>query len=261
MLLSERVKDFSKNPIEWGSCVLNLIMCFCMAYFYVDSDYFAPLVYSVFFVAYIVFVFFFGEKVIPFLYLVYILFATQNITFINCTGFFIVISLVFLFPKYCLYLYVFYAIEICFVCFRHDKSALHLLCHFDFCFVFWILAQVVKRKIENDTIEKEKDRIRVEVEAEIYEKIRNELKEEIKNSIKPLNLTSGEENVLSQLADGKMIKEVEGVSKNTKTDYIESAMLKNGCKNKNELIALYSLNRRLPELFPSLFPENQDLIP
>ena len=155
MWLSERVKDFLKNPIEWGSCVLNLI-----------------------------------------------------------------------------------------------------LCHFAFCFVFWILAKVVKRKIENDTIEKEKDRIRVEIEAEIYEKIRNELKEEIKNSIKPLNLTSGEENVLSQLADGKMIKEVEGVSKNTKTDYIESAMLKNGCKNKNELIAMYSLNRRLPELFPSLFPEN-----
>ena len=73
--------------------------------------------------------------------------------------------------------------------------------------------------------------------------------------------TEGERAVVSQLAEGKMIKEVEGVSKNTKTDYIESAMLKNGCKNKNELIALYSLNRRLPELFPSLFPENQDSIP
>lgn len=255
-MLKSRFTKFIQNPIEWGSCVLNLIMCLCMAYFYVDSDYYAPLVYSVFFFAYIVFVFFFGEKVIPFLYLVYILFATQNITFINCTGFFIVVSLVFLFPKFRVYLYVFYATEICLVCFRHEKSALHLLCHFAFCFVFWILAQVVKRKIENDTIEKEKDRIRFEVEAEIYEKIRNELKEEIKNSIKPLNLTSGEENILSQLADGKMIKEVEGVSKNTKTDYIESAMLKNGCKNKNELIAMYSLNRRLPELFPSLFPES-----
>lgn len=114
----------------------------------------------------------------------------------------------------------------------------------------------MKRKIEKDTIEQEKEKIRAEVEAETFEKIRNELKDEIKNSIKPLDLTSGEENVLSQLADGKMIKEVEGVSKNTKTDYIESAMLKNGCKNKNELIAMYSLNRRLPELFPSLFPEN-----
>ena len=120
---------------------------------------------------------------------------------------------------------------------------------------------MVKRKIENDTIKKEKDRIRVEVEAEIYEKIRNELKEEIKNSIKPLDLTSGEEIVLSQLADGKMIKEVEGVSKNTKTDYIEAAMLRNGCRTKAELIAIYSLEERLPELFPSLFPENQDSIP
>lgn len=256
MWLSERVKDFSKNPIEWGSCVLNLIMCLCMAYFYVDSELYAPLIYSVFFFVYIVFVFFFGEKVIPFLYLVYILFATQNITFINCTGFFIVISMVFLFPKYHLYLYVFYAIEIFLVCFRHEKSALHLLCHFAFCFVFWILAKVVEKKIEENAINREKEKIRKEVEAEISEKIRNELKEEIKNSIKPLNLTSGEENVLSQLADGKMIKEVEGVSKNTKTDYIESAMLRNGCRTKAELISLYSLEERLPELFPSLFPEN-----
>lgn len=252
--MSERVKNFIQNRIEWGSCVLNLIMCVCMAYFYFDSELYAPLIYSVFFFAYILFVFFFGEKVIPFLYLVYILFATQNITFINCTGFFIIISLVFLFPKYYLYLYIFYGVEICLVCFRHQKSALHLLCHFAFCFVFWILAQTMKRKIEKDTIEQEKEKIRAEVQAEISEKIRNELKDEIKNSIKPLDLTPGEENVLSQLADGKMIKEVEGVSKNTKTDYIESAMLKNGCKNKNELIALYSLNRRLPELFPSIFP-------
>lgn len=256
MTLSARTKSFSHNPFEWGSCVLNLIMCICMAYFYFDSEYYAPLVYSIFFFAYIFIVFFFGEKVIPFLYLVYILGATQNITFINCTGFFIVLFLAVLFPRQRFYLFIFYAIEIFLVCFRHEKSALHLLCHFAFCFVFWLFAQLVKQKIEKDVIEREKSKIRKEVESETFEKIRNELKDEIKNSVKPLDLTSGEENVLSQLADGKMIKEVEGVSKNTKTDYIESAMLKNGCKNKNELIALYSLNRRLPELFPSLFPEN-----
>lgn len=254
-MLSARFKDFSKNPIEWGSCVLNLIMCVCMAYFYFDSELYAPLVYSVFFFAYIFIVFFFGEKVIPFLYLVYILFATQNITFINCTGFFICTFLVLIFPKQQIFIYSIYVLDIFLVCFRHGKSVWHLLCHFAFCLVFWIFAKVVKQKIEKKAIEKEKMKIRAEVEAEISEKIRNELKEEIRNSIKPLDLTSGEENVLSQLADGKMIKEVEGVSKNTKTDYIESAMLKNGCKNKNELIALYSLNRRLPELFPSLFPE------
>lgn len=254
-MISKRFKDFIKNPIEWGSCVLNLIMCLCMAYFYIDSEFYAPLIYSVFFFAYILFVFFLGEKVIPFLYLVYILFATQDITFINCTGFFICIFLVLIFPRQRIFIYLIYVLEIFFVCFRHGKSVWHLLCHFAFCLVFWIFAKVVQKKIEKNAVNREKEKIREEVEAEISEKIRNELKDEIKNSIKPLDLTSGEENVLSQLADGKMIKEVEGVSKNTKTDYIESAMLKNGCKNKNELIALYSLNRRLPELFPSLFPE------
>lgn len=119
----------------------------------------------------------------------------------------------------------------------------------------------MEKKIEENAINREKEKIREEIKAEISEKIRNELKEEIKNSIKPLDLTSGEENVLSQLAEGKMIKEVEGVSKNTKTDYIEAAMLRNGCRTKAELIAIYSLEERLPELFPSLFPENQDSIP
>ena len=42
---------------------------------------------------------------------------------------------------------------------------------------------------------------------------------------------------------------------------IEAAMLRNGCRTKAELIAIYSLEERLPELFPSLFPENQDSIP
>lgn len=80
-MISKRFKDFIKNPIEWGSCVLNLIMCLCMAYFYIDSNYYAPFVYSVFFFAYIVFVFLFGEKVIPFLYLIYILFCHAKYNF------------------------------------------------------------------------------------------------------------------------------------------------------------------------------------
>lgn len=132
--IKNRICDFISDNVQWGSCLLNVILCLCMGYFYFDSDYIVPLLYAIF----------------------------------------------FFFLYYC-------------------------------CFLFW---------------------------AAVY------------------SGTEGERAVVSQLAEGKMIKEVEGVSKDTKTDYIEAAMLRNGCRTKAELISLYSLEERLPELFPSLFPES-----
>ena len=254
MYLQRRFKDFKSDSVQWGSCILNVILCFCMGYFYFSSESIAPLVYSIFFFSYVIVVFFFGRRFIPVMYLLYCFGGIQDITFINLTGWFIIIGLSWWFPKWKYSMMVIYVLEIFFVCFRHSKSVWHLLAHFAFCVVFYVVAEYVKMKIQRDKMESEKEKIRDEVETEIKEKVRDEIKKEIKSSIKPLDLTPGEDGVLSQLADGKMIKEIEGFSKNTKTDYIESAMLKNGCKNKNELIALYSLSRRLPELFPSLFP-------
>lgn len=254
--IKKRFLNFSSDCMQWQSCLLNVILCLCMGYFYFDSNMVVPLVYSVFFFAYVIVVFFLGRKCIPVMYMLYCFGGVQDITFINLTGWFIVIGLSWWFPKWKIPMICVYVIEIFFVCFRHSKSVWHLLAHFAFCIVFYFSAERVKNKIQNDCIKKERNNFKADTENELKNEIRKEVREELINSIKPLDLTEGEENVLSQLADGKMIKEVEGVSKNTKTDYIESAMLKNGCKNKNELIALYSLNRRLPELFPSLFPEN-----
>lgn len=253
--LKLRCRDFTSDSLQWGGCLLNVILCLCMGYFYFDSDLIIPLFYSVFFLGYIIVVFFSGRRCIPVMYLLYCFGGVQDITFINLTGWFIVIGLSWFFPKWKISMMVIYGLEIFLVCFRHSKSVWHLLAHFAFCVVFYIAAESVKRKVEKDALEREKQKIRKDVESEIAESIRDDLREELRKSIKPLNLTTGEENVLSQLADGKMLKEVEGVSKNTRTDYVEAAMLKNGCKNKHELIALYSLNRRLPDLFPVLFPK------
>ena len=98
--------------------------------------------------------------------------------------------------------------------------------------------------------------MRGSVDKTIENDIKDALREDLRANMKRLELTEGEKAVVSQLAEGKMIKEVEGVSKNTKTDYIKSAMLRNGCRTKAELIAIYSLEERLSELFPSLFPES-----
>ena len=182
--------------------------------------------------------------------------GVQDITFINLTGWFIAIGLSWWFPKWKISMMVIYGLEIFLVCFRHSKSVWHLLAHFAFCVVFYVAAEGVKKKVEKEAIERAGEVLRGSVEKTIENDIKVALREDLRANMKRLELTEGERAVVSQLAEGKMIKEVEGVSKNTKTDYIEAAMLRNGCRTKAELISLYSLEERLPELFPSLFPDN-----
>ena len=251
-----RYNDFISSPVEWGSCVLNIILCLCMGYFYFDSDYIIPLVYAAFFFLYIIVVFLTGRRFIPVMYMLYCFGGVQDITFINLTGWFIAIGLFWWFPKWKRPMMVIYGLEIFLVCFRHSKSVWHLLSHFAFCVVFYLASECVRKKIEKEAVERAGEALMGSVEKTIENDIKDALREDLRTNMKRLELTEGERAVVSQLAEGKMIKEVEGVSKNTKTDYIEAAMLRNGCRTKAELIAIYSLEERLPELFPSLFPEN-----
>lgn len=254
--IRQRVVDFAGDYLQYGSCILNVILCYCMGYFYFDSSFCVPLVYAAFFFLYIIVVFLTGRRCIPVMYLLYCFGGVQDITFINLTAWFIIIGLFWWFPKWKYPMMVVYFLEIFFVCFRHSKSVWHLLAHFAFCVVFYVAAESVKRKIEKEAVERAGEALRASVEKNIEMQVKNALRAELRANMKRLELTEGERGVVSQLAEGKMIKEVEGVSKNTKTDYIESAMLRNGCRTKAELISLYSLEERLPELFPSLFPEN-----
>ena len=254
--LKIRYNDFISSPVEWGSCILNIILCLCMGYFYLDSDYIVPMFYAAFFFLYIIVVFLTGRRLIPVMYVLYCLGGVQNIIFFNLTGWFIVIGLSWWFPKWKRPMMVIYGLEIFLVCFRHSKSVWHLLAHFAFCVVFYVAAESVRKKIKKEDVERAGEALRGSVEKIIENDIKDALREDLRANMKRLELTEGERAVVSQLAEGKMIKEVEGVSKNTKTDYIESAMLRNGCRTKAELISLYSLEERLPELFPSLFPEN-----
>ena len=252
----QRIKDFSSDSLQWGSCILNVILCLCMGYFYFDSSFWVPLVYAAFFFLYIIVVFLTGRYFIPVMYMLYCFGGVQDITFINLTGWFIVIGLSWCFPKWKRLMMVIYGLEIFLVCFRHSKSVWHLLAHFAFCVVFYVAAEAVKKKIEKEAVERAGEALRGSVEKTIENDIKDALREDLRANMKRLELTEGERAVVSQLAEGKMIKEVEGVSKNTKTDYIEAAMLRNGCRTKAELIAIYSLEERLTELFPSLFPES-----
>lgn len=254
--IKKRVANFTSDSLQWGSCILNIILCLCMGYFYFDSSFCVPLVYAAFFFLYIIVVFLTGRRFIPVMYMLYCFGGVQDITFINLTGWFIIIGLFWWFPRWKIPLVSVYVLEIFFVCFRHSKSVWHLLAHFAFCLVFYFSTEYVKRKIQEEAIECARNDLKASVEKNIEMQVKNALRADLRANMKRLELTEGERVVVSQLAEGKMIKEVEGVSKNTKTDYIEAAMLRNGCRTKAELISLYSLEERLPELFPSLFPDN-----
>lgn len=256
MFVQNRLKDFCSDSLQWGSCILNVILCLCMGYFYFDSSYKAPLVYAAFFFSYIIVVLLSGRRLIPVMYMLYCFGGVQDITFINLTGWFIIIGLFWWFPKWKIPLICVYFVEIFFVCFRHSKSVWHLLAHFAFCVVFYFSTEHVKKKVQKEALERATSDLGASIRETIENDIKASLREDLRANMKHLNLTEGERAVVSQLAEGKMIKEVEGVSKNTKTDYIEAAMLRNGCRTKAELISLYSLEERLPELFPSLFPDN-----
>lgn len=145
--LKIRYNDFISSPVEWGSCILNIILCLCMGYFYLDSDYIVPMFYAAFFFLYIIVVFLTGRRFIPLMYMLYCLGGVQNITFINLTGWFIVIGLSWWFPKWKRPMMVIYGLEIFLVCFRHLKSVWHLLAHFAFCVVFYVAAESVRKKI------------------------------------------------------------------------------------------------------------------
>ena len=219
--LKNRVKDFICDRFQWGTCLINGAMSACMAYFYFDSGRkVEPLAYLIFFLLYTVAVFLIGRKAIPTLYLAFSAGAVQDITFINCTVFLILLGVTHLRPKLRVPVFLVYALEVFVVCFRHSKSVWHLLCHFLLCGTLYIGYLLVIRR-DGHPVHDTRDR----------------------QEHTELELTGEEERIVRFLSEGKMLKEIGGLSKNTKTKYLKTAMKRNSCSTKEELIARYTLRK------------------
>lgn len=220
--LKKRYERFITNEFVWKTALLNAVLCGCMIYFYYDSaGIVVPLFYAVFFFLYLIFVFIFGEKIIPILYVIYSAGALQDITFINATIFFIFMLLSWELPKWKNPLTVIYILEAVIVCVRHERTPVHLLFHFGYCFTLYAGATIIKHNIEKRAVVN------------------------VSEHFKKLDLTPEEEEILKQKAEGKLMKEITGVSKNTRTAYIKAAMQRNGCKTQEELLALYTIQKRI----------------
>jgi len=207
-----------KDQVIWGSCLLNLLLSICFAYFFFDSGkLLAPLFYSIFFIGYSISVFIFGRKTIPIAYGIFCYGSIQDINFRDCTLFFILLGLIYYLPKWKILLLSIYGLDVVLVCFRHDKTVLHLLAHATFCIIFYFVSQLLIKNIK----------------ANAYK--------DILKDYKKLDLTEKELIVIQALIDGKPLKSIEGMSKNMPKRHITTACERNGCNSKDELLALYKL--------------------
>lgn len=213
---------FIKDDVSWKTSLLNLLLCVCMAFFYIDSGKrVEPLIYASFFFVYVLTVFLVGNKAIPILYLIYSAGAIQDITFINASVFLILVMVIWVYPKWKIPVFIVYGLECVIVCLRHDKTVIHLLYHAAYCVTLFFGAEIVKNTLKKRAVTN------------------------ISENFKKLDLKPEEEDVIRQKAEGKMMKEITGVSKNTRRAYIDAAMKRNGCKSQEELIAMYAIQNRL----------------
>lgn len=218
----ERYERFISNEFVWKTSFLNFVLCGCMAYFFWEEGFsIESLLYCLFFLVYIFIVFFFGEKSIPILYVIFSIGAVQDITFINATIFLILMMVTWQFPKWKYPLAVIYILEIVIVCMRHSKTSVHLLFHIALCLTLNFGCEVIKKNLQKRAVM------------------------EISTNFKKLDLRPEEEDIIRQRAEGKMFKEIDNYSKNTITTYINLAMKRNNCKTKEELIAMYAIQQRL----------------
>lgn len=248
--LKNRCKDFASDIYQWGSCLANVVLVGCMAYFYLDSGKrLEPLLFLIFFFFHIIVVFFFGRKSLPILYMVFSAGAVQDISFMNCTIFLVLIIATHCYPKMRAPVFTVYVLEIFFVCFRHGKSVWHLLAHFSMCVVFWLgyrLAVEYTKRKSFEKLSKEEGLFLSEDERIVIESLTKEADEEKKISqVEPPDLNYDEKLIVDKLAEGFLMKEIDGYSKNTKTKYLKSAMKRNGCSTKEELIARYAIGKNL----------------
>ena len=105
--MRELLKNIKNDGMLRQSILINMIICGCMAFFYVDSGkMIEPLLYAIFFLCYVISALIFGRKCIPIMYIIFVAGAVQDTTFINCTSFFILVFICLALSAYFNVLYV-----------------------------------------------------------------------------------------------------------------------------------------------------------
>lgn len=215
MVKSEkRFKDFISDKLQWGSCVIALIMLFSHLYQFFDSGHKIDCLIRVIFCGvYIPVVLITGRKFISWLFLIFGLTILQFSTFNNYSAFFIICLCCYWNPKlkYQIPVLIAYVISAIIVCTWHDKSVVHLVIHLVNCFCFYFMGMILFTS---------------------------------KAKTKKLQLTDDEHRILMVLSRGEQQKSIEFFSKNTVTKKINDAMIRNDCQTKEELLMKFIAEKK-----------------
>lgn len=222
--IQNRFQNFKADKYQWGSCIFIFFFLAIYLFMWKDSGWrYEPLIRIVYCCLYPFVVFCFGQKAVPLVFMGVGFLAVQEITFLNFTYFWIILNVIFIFPKMKIASFIVYATDVAIVNYRRGDTVFHLILHFGLC-VFIYLAQT---KIIDCLIKKALN----EFVKKSYSFTENS---------NPLILDDDERYIVDCLAKGMMMKEIEKFSKNTKTEKLKSAMAKNNC-SKDELKMRYLL--------------------
>ena len=202
------INKFNNDRLLLKSVICVAVLSMCHWIQFVNSGYrVQPLVRAICATTYVITAIVFGKKSWPIALFVWAMILVYFNRFYNYTSFIMMLIAIgrnksLKFP--CIYFY-FIAVIVCLYLYKDTYT--HLLIHAGGCYFFYNVYLEIMNFIEPNQV--------------------------------PLKLTSEEEDILSQIAEGRGIKSVSGYSQNTIYDKLKAARKRNGCLFNKELKERY----------------------
>lgn len=209
--MKEKAREFINDYVLWGSSLLGVLILLTQVHMLLSYEFsYKYVIRIVFACVYPVSLFFFGRKCIFLLFCLFSLLIETQSVYDNWTSFFIISIGCRIYQKrvYQVMMILFYAVSMFFVAQLHQKDSVFICFHILTCILIYFGIQVFFTK--------------------------NEL-----NQLEPLELTEDEKEIIRQLAEGKLQKEITDFNKNTITKKLCQAMERNHCQTKTDLILRY----------------------
>ena len=207
------VNKFKNDHLLLKSVICVSVLSMCHWIQFVNSGYMIqPLVRAICATTYVVTAILFGKKSWPIALFVWAMALVYFNRFCNYTSFIMILIAIgrnksLKFP----YIYSYFiAVIVCLYLYKDTYT--HLLIHVGGCYFFYNVYLVIMNFVEPNQV--------------------------------PLDLTSEEEDILKQMAEGKEIKSVSGYSQNTIYDKLKSARKRNGCLFNKDLKERYIKEHR-----------------
>lgn len=203
---------FSDTQFSWIFAA-SILMTICHVYMLIDSEYqIEPLIRVCYCFVWFPMALIFGRKWMPFQFLLIAFSVLYFNKWLNPTSFLLVAAVTFWYPKYRVKLFVFYGAAVLVCLGIGNRNFAHMTLHCIYCLGVYFVLLGVKQSFRAQGC---------------------------------LVLTIDEKDILSQVANGKLKKEVTGYSKNTVTKKIQEAMDRNSCSTEGELVCRYKDNNSI----------------